>query len=143
MLRLSILIPLLLTVCGSVVYHLAVKSVPQSFNPALALVGAYATALCASIAAYLFLPVPQAPGHAAQPWHPSVFAIGVAVAMIGLGYLLTYRAAWPVSTASALANSLVAALLVPIGITMFGEQLTAMRGVGIALCMTGVVLLTR
>ena len=137
------IIPLLLTVCGGVLYHFAAKSVPQTLNPALALVGAYTTALCMSIVAYLFFPTTTAPIQLAPPWHPACVAIGFAVSMIELGYLLTYRAAWPVSATSALTNGLVAALLVPLGIAMFGERLSATRGLGVALCIFGVLLLRR
>ncbi len=61
--------------------------------------------------------------------------------MIELGYVLTYRAAWPVSLASVIVNGMVAALLVPIGVWLFGEHLSPARILGLLLCLAGVWLL--
>jgi drug/metabolite transporter (DMT)-like permease len=140
---LSLVVPLVLTVSGGVLYHLAAKSAPKDIDPALVLVGAYATALLASIAVYLL--VPTAPGlvRSARPWHPAVVALGLGAVMIELGYVLTYRAAWPVSVASVLTNGLVAVLLVPLGVGMFGEMFSATRALGIVLCIIGALLLGR
>jgi drug/metabolite transporter (DMT)-like permease len=140
--KLSVLIPLLLTVCGGVLYHLGVKAVPKGTDPALALASAYAMALCASVVAYWVVPTAADPAPIA-PWHPAVLAVGLGVVMIGLGYLLTYRAAWPVSVASLLTNVLVALLLVPIGVALFDERFSAARGLGVTLCIVGVLLLKR
>jgi multidrug transporter EmrE-like cation transporter len=140
---LSALVPVLLTAGGGVLYHVASKSVPQALAPALVLVVAYATALGVSATAYLLLAPPFNADAPARPWHPAVIAIGLAIAMIHVGYLLMYRAAWSVSVASALTNGLVAALLVPIGIAAFGERLSTAKALGIALCLVGVVLLRR
>ena len=63
--------------------------------------------------------------------------------MIELGFLVTYRAQWPVSMASVMTNGLVAVLLVPIGALLFGEAITLVRVIGVALCLIGVSLLQR
>jgi drug/metabolite transporter (DMT)-like permease len=140
---LSTLLPVLLTAAGGVLYHVASKSVPQALAPALVLTVAYATALGVSATAYLLLPPAFNAGAPARPWHPAVIAIGLAIAMIHVGYLLMYRAAWSVSVASALTNGLVATLLVPIGIAAFGERLSIAKGFGVGLCLVGVLLLRR
>ena len=44
--------PLLLVVGGSLMYHVAAKSVPKTLEPFAALIGVYTTALAASLAAY-------------------------------------------------------------------------------------------
>lgn len=143
MVRLSILAPLLLTVAGGVMYHLAAKSVPKAVDPALALVVLYATALAASAVVYLALPGTRAPLALTSALHPAVLGVGLGAVMIELGYLLIYRAAWPVSVASVLTNGIVAVLLIPIGITVFGEPMTAARAAGVALCLLGLSLLRR
>jgi multidrug transporter EmrE-like cation transporter len=61
--------------------------------------------------------------------------------MIELGYVLTYRAAWPVSVASVVVNGMVAALLVLVGLAVFGERLSFVRMAGVLLCLGGVWLL--
>jgi drug/metabolite transporter (DMT)-like permease len=132
--------PLILTVAGGVVYHVSAKSLPKDVSPALVLIGAYATALALCIVAYVALPVANnAPPSRAL--HPAVIAVGVGAAMIEFGYVVTYRAGWPVSIASVLINSLVAVLLVAAGMSVFDERVSAQRIVGIALCLAGAWLL--
>jgi drug/metabolite transporter (DMT)-like permease len=140
--RLSVVGPLLLVVTGSLVYHIAAKSVPKAFDPVASVIGVYAAALLASIAVYLAAR-PGAMPMVARMWHPAVAAVGLGALMIELGFLLTYRAAWPVSIASVMTNGVVAVLLVPVGALLFGEPITLVRLVGVVLCLIGVSLLQR
>jgi multidrug transporter EmrE-like cation transporter len=135
--------PLLLVVGGSLVYHVAAKSVPKTLEPFGALIGVYGTALAASLVAYVLAGRGSAPSHFSGLWHPTVAAVGLGALMIELGFLLTYRAAWPVSIASVMTNGLVAVLLLPIGAALFGETITTVRVVGVILCLLGVTLLQR
>src|SRR5580704_17632109 len=144
MAKLSIIVPLLMTIGGGVLYHLAAKSVPRNLDPAFALIGVYTTALCASVVTFVLLPSASTGLSSSRSWwHPTLIAVGLGAVLIELGYLLSYRAASPVSVASVMSNGIVAVLLVPIGIAIFGEQLTVARGVGIVLCLIGVLLLRR
>jgi multidrug transporter EmrE-like cation transporter len=140
MLKTQILAPLALTVTGGVVYHIATKSVPRSIDPMLALVVLYAAALAASALVYLGFSGAHLPT-GASAIHPAVVGVGLGAVMIEFGYLLIYRASWPVSTASVLINGVVAVLLIPIGMTAFGERMTAGRGAGVVLCLLGLALL--
>ena len=135
--------PMVLAIAGGVIYHIAAKSIPRDAAPMLVLVVAYATALSISGVAHLALPGDPASGSAARLLHPGVFGIGVGAAMIELGYVLTYRAAWPVSVASALVNGLVAIVLIPIGLFAFSEHISIARVAGIVLCIAGMWLLGR
>jgi drug/metabolite transporter (DMT)-like permease len=135
--------PLLLIVGGSVMYHVAAKSVPKTLEPFGALVGIYTTALVASLIACALARRGAMPPHLDGVWHPTVAAVGLGALMIELGFLLTYRAAWPVSIASVMMNGIVAVLLLPIGAALFGETITAVRAAGVVLCLLGVSLLQR
>jgi multidrug transporter EmrE-like cation transporter len=141
--RFSLFGPLLLVVGGSVMYHVAAKSVPKTLEPFAALVGVYTTALVASLVAYALTRRGSMPEHVSGMWHPTVAAVGLGVLMIELGFLLTYRASWPVSIASIMLNGIVAVLLIPIGAAMFGETVTAVRMAGVVLCLIGLSLLQR
>ena len=136
------ILPILLAVTGGVVYHTAAKSIPKDLAPGLVLTVAYAVALAISVAAYIALPL----GGDATPRrlaHPAVLALGLGAAIIELGYVLTYRAAWPISTASVIVNGLVAALLIPVGLLVFHEGMSVRRTAGITLCIAGLWLLRR
>jgi drug/metabolite transporter (DMT)-like permease len=141
--KLSVFGPLLLVVSGSLMYHVAAKSVPKTLEPFGALIGVYGTALLASLIAYAFVRRGSMPPHASSLWHPTVAVVGIGALLIELGFLLTYRAAWPVSIASVMTNGLVAVLLIPIGAAVFGEAITAVRIAGVVLCLVGLSLLQR
>ena len=139
--RLTAIAPLLLVVAGSLLYHIAAKSVPKTLEPFGAVIGVYATALLASVAAYALVRRGAMPAGVSSLWHPTVAAVGIGALMIELGFLLTYRAAWPVSTASVMTNGAVAVLLLPIGALFFTEAITLVRVAGVALCLVGLWLL--
>jgi drug/metabolite transporter (DMT)-like permease len=141
--RLVAFSPLLLAVCGSLVYHLAAKSIPKSVEPSAALIGLYATALAGSIVTYAVLKPGPVALTVGSYWQPAVAAVGVGALLIELGFLLAYRGAWPVSTASVIANALVAVVLVPLGAALFREPITVERAIGVVLCLLGVTLLQR
>jgi len=142
MARLTVVAPLLLVVCGSLMYHVAAKSVPKAIEPFGALIGVYGTALLASLAAYAIARRGAMP-HLSSLWHPTVATVGIGALLIELGFLLTYRAAWPVSTASVMTNGAVAVLLLPIGALFFSEAITLIRVGGVALCLVGLWMLQR
>jgi drug/metabolite transporter (DMT)-like permease len=137
----STVIAVMLAVGGGVIYHVAAKSVPRDAAPTLVLLVAYVTALAFTGLAHFSWPIER--GH--TPWsrllHPGVLGVGVGAAMIELGYVLAYRAALPVSVTSVGINSMVAALLIPVGLLAFDEHLSATRIAGIVLSLTGVWLL--
>jgi multidrug transporter EmrE-like cation transporter len=141
--RFSAFLPLTLAVAGSLVYHAAAKSIPKTIDPAAALIGLYATALAGSVVTFALLKAPSAATSLARFWHPTVAAVGLGALLIELGFLLAYRGAWPVSTASVIANALVAVLLLPIGALFFAEAITVDRILGVVLCLIGVSLLQR
>ena len=134
--------PPLLVIGGSLLYHVAAKSVPKTVAPLAALIGVYFTALVASIVAYAVANRTSLSPISAIG-HPTIAAVGLGVLMIELGFLLTYRAAWPVSMASVMINGIVAVLLLPVGAALFGETITFVRLMGVVLCLLGLTLLQK
>ena len=143
MARVSAFLPLLLAVGGSLVYHASAKSIPKTIDPAAAVIGLYATALAGSIVTFALLKSGARLAALSRYWHPTIAGVGLGALMIELGFLLAYRGAWPVSTASVIANALVAVLLLPLGALVFGEAITVDRALGVVLCLIGVSLLQR
>jgi multidrug transporter EmrE-like cation transporter len=134
--------PLLLAVAGSVVYHIGAKSIPQAYDPIAALIGLYATALAGSVLVYAVKRVGLS--SAASPmWHPTIAAVGLGALMIEMGFLLAYRAMWPVSTTSVITNGVAAVMLVSVGSLWFGEPFTGAKTMGVLLVLAGVTLLQR
>jgi drug/metabolite transporter (DMT)-like permease len=127
---------LAIVVAGTVIYHLSIKQVPKSTNPFFSLLIAYlaAAALC-SVLLWTSSGEKQI----------SRANLGVAVGVLGIetGFLLAYRAGWPVGSASLTANVLSALILLPIGFFLFAEKLSLQRGIGVALCILGLALVIK
>jgi hypothetical protein len=141
--RLYAFLPLLLAVAGTLVYHLAAKSIPKSIDPAGALIGLYATALAGSFVACALLKPGLTALQFPRVWHPAVAGVGIGALMIELGFLLAYRGAWPVSAASVITSALASILLIPLGAFVFGEAISVYRALGVVLCLVGVSLIQR
>lgn len=133
-------LPLLVALGGAVVYHLSQKSVPGEAGPFVVIGMAYAVGLatCVGIVVMSGAPVLESVRAA---WRPAV-GVGLGVLAIEAGFLLAYRAGWPLSTASLIVNVSVALVLLIAGLALFGESLSAKQWAGIAACLVGLALIT-
>lgn len=139
----SFYFPLVLTVGGNVLYHIAQKSVPQTANPLLTMMLAYATGIAVCALCAIFYPMGPSLLAASREVNWAVVTIGVGATAVEMGYLLAYRVGWNISIAPILTSVAVTVLLIPIGLEFFKEQLSAVRLVGIAFCLIGLFLVTR
>lgn len=130
-------LPLLLVVVGNVVYHLGQKTMPKDAPPVSAIVVAYVAGITACL---LLLPMLE-PGWSTASARPAIswsaVMVGLGAAAIEIGFLLAYRGGWPISSASLVALSVVAILLLPIGVRYFAESWDWSRTFGLVLCLAG------
>ncbi|POZ63485.1 EamA family transporter [Chromobacterium alticapitis] len=133
-------ISMLLTVAGAVVYHLAIKQVPREANPFFALAVSYGVAMALCLFGLWWLPGGQR-GLTALNWS----SLGVALGIVGIevGFLLAYRAGWNLGYAALSTNVLTTALLLPIGIWLFREPVSAGRLAGLGLSLAGLWMMLR
>lgn len=134
---------LALTIAGNVLYHLAQKSIPATVHPVVSIVASYMTAIVLSFVALLVFPLRESLGVEMRRLNWATIAVGLAIVAVEIGFLLAYRAGWRVSIASVTANTTVALILLPTGMLLFRERLSATNGVGLVLCVIGLVLVTR
>jgi len=136
------LLPLGLTIAANVVYHFSQKSVPRTANPLLVLLAAYVVSILAT--AVLLVTTSGVPSTASiRALHWSPITMGLAIVGVEMGFLLAYRNGLNVSVGAAVSNVAVALILLPLGVMLFREQLTVVNVVGIAFCLTGLVLIVR
>ncbi len=134
-------LPILLTVAGSVLYHVAQRTMPKTASPFAPLAAAFATALLLCV--LVLLAARQAPLRVSHFVSRSSIALGVSVVMIETGFLLSYRLGWPLNRASVTSNVTVALLLIPVGVAGFQEQVSLRVALGVVLCVAGLALLVR
>jgi drug/metabolite transporter (DMT)-like permease len=135
-------LPVILMIVGTTTYHIAQKSVPGSVNPVFSLVMNYLTALVGTL-----LLIPLYPARTAGSWDLKAInwasaAVGVSIVGVELAVLLAYRSGWRVSLLSVIGNTASALLLVGIGLAFFHEQLSARNGIGVALCLIGLAMIS-
>ena len=136
------LLPMLLTVSGAVLYQISSKSVPRAVHPLVAIIAAYVTAIVLCLGATWKWPVTSV-GESVRHFNWGVAGIGIGAALIEVGFLFAYRAGWPLNIASIIVNVSAAVILLPLGLLMFGERVTLTKGLGAALCLIGLVLISR
>jgi len=129
-----------LVVIGSLCYHLSNRAVNQQLPPAFALVVTYGTALVIVIG-WSIAAREQGRGASWRNVNWPTFTLAGGVVLIEAGFLLAYRAGWKLSTASLVANVGSSLLLVLIGVTAFGEELSRTTAAGLALAIAGLALI--
>lgn len=132
------ILPLLLVIVCNIFYHLISKTTPATLNPFAALTATYGVALLGSFLLFL-LTKKETLTTALSTLKPGNFLLGLVIIGIEGGYLILYQKGWEVSRASVIANLCVATLLFIIGVTTFGETLSAKKVLGLALCLLGIV----
>jgi multidrug transporter EmrE-like cation transporter len=136
---------ILIAITGLITYQLAMKTAPRDVNLWWLLTMAYtmAAVLCLVVGfgwRHWLAPAELTPS--AAHLLPAL-AIGVTVILIEVGYLLVYRSGWNLSVAPAVAQAVTLSVFLFLGLLLFGEKITAMKAVGLVLCLFGIFLLTR
>jgi drug/metabolite transporter (DMT)-like permease len=139
------IVSIAIAITGLIVYQLAMKTAPRDVHPWWLLSAAYAAAalLCvAMVPIWNRVTTPQPFAWNGTNLGGAVF-IGVAAILIEIGYLLVYRNGWKLSDAPAVAQGVTLMAVFAIGVLFFREKLSWVNGAGIAMCVAGVILITR
>ena len=129
-------------ICGTVLYHVLNRLIDPRLPTEVSLLATYIAAVgVVVVAACGRIGLEQTMTLLAEASWPS-YALGGAVAAVEGGFLLAYRSGWPISAASLVVGTSVAAILVVVGLGVFGESLSLRGSAGITLAMLGVALLT-
>lgn len=105
--------PMMLTVGGILLYHIAQKTMPPAVSPFVPLTAAFSIATILCLLFFLLSTRRTLFGL----WHDISWsiALGFAVVMIEAGYLTAYRLGWKLNRAALTSNVVVAILLIPLG----------------------------
>ncbi|MDQ3134756.1 MAG: hypothetical protein M3Q76_08130 [Acidobacteriota bacterium] len=137
-------LPIVLTIGGNLLYHLAQKSIPQTANPMITLLLAYAAGMAVCAVGAVFYPAAGKPFMASvREANWAVVAVGLGAATIEIGFLLAYRAGWRLSTAAVTSSVAVTVLFIPLGVLLFKERLSLWNAVGVLFCLAGLLLVSQ
>ena len=136
-----IFLPITVAVLANVLYHVASKSIAADQNAFMGLVVNYATALIASAILFLLTPHEKFLVEAARSNWACVL-MGLAITGVEVSFVMIYRAGGELSTASLIVSILIALAMLAVGGVFYGEQITATKIFGAALCIAGVIMLS-
>lgn len=139
----SFYLPIVMIIFGGLLYQVSQKTIPKAANPLHAIIIAYfaGIVICALFALFYSTETSFLNSFKESNW--AIYTVGIGAAFIEIGFLLAYRIGWNLSSTSVVVNIAIAVLLIPIGIIVFKERLTASQSIGIALCILGLFLIAR
>jgi len=131
-----------LTIFANIGYHICQKAIRSQADPICSLIVTYFVALV--VCAVVFLSTRRGLNFpdALREIGWATYALGVAIVLLEMGFLLAYRVGWDLSIAVLYSNVSVALLLLPIGTVFFREPLSLRRLVGIVLALVAIFLLS-
>ena len=133
--------PLALVIASNVMYQVCAKSVPGELNPFVSLTVTYS--LGAVLSLVLFFVLNRNSGIVAEyrKMNWTSFLMGLSVVGLEVGYIYTYKAEWPLSTAQIIQAAILAIILIFIGYFAFKESFTWNKIAGIFVCVAGLGLI--
>ena len=129
-----------LVIGANLLYHVCQKSTPGDVNPFASLIVTYIVAAILTFLASFFFAGERTVFRSFLELNWTSYVLGIAILGLEFGYLLAYRAGWNISIGSLVANTSVALLLIPVGILAYREGFSPVKIFGVALSLTGLVL---
>lgn len=139
----SVYLPIAMILFGGVLYQVSQKAIAKEVFPLHAIIIAYLAGIIVCGLFAVFVSTDSTFWQAIKESNWAVYTVGIGAAFIEIGFLLAYRMGWNLSSTSLMVNIAIAVLLIPVGIILFQERLSVSQGVGIALCIIGLILLAR
>jgi drug/metabolite transporter (DMT)-like permease len=130
-----------LTVISNVIYHFCQKEIKADANPLVSLLFTYLSGIVLTLICLpIFYPGVN-PIAASKNLNWASFGLGLGIVGLELGFLLAYRAGWNLSLGALVSNVSVTLVLIPIGLLFYNETINARQLLGIALSISGILLL--
>ena len=133
--------PILLVILSNFFYHIVQKVTPQDVHPILSLMVSYLGALLLCVVLLVVSPPKEGFRQAFRQMNWTSIVLAVTILGIEAGYLLAYRSGWSLNISALVVTVTVTILLIPTGVLLFSEKLSAHRVIGIVVCIAGLLLL--
>lgn len=130
--------PIALIVLSNLFYNICAKSFPSVMNPFAALTITYIVAAVASLVLYFLTREEKSAlllEYAKANWVP--YAFGLCLLGLEAGFIYTYKAGWPISSAYIITSAFLAILLIVVGYLLYKEPISWNKIVGVAVCLLG------
>ncbi len=135
--------PVLVVVGANTIYHISAKSTPSDINPFASLALTY---VIAGIVSFLMFFITSEEKNILQEMGKAnwaTYALAASIVFLEFGYMMVYRAGWPVSTASLVCNLTVCCLLLFAGLLIYKEVISLKQLMGIVVCFVGLIMVSK
>ncbi len=135
--------PIVLLVLSNVFYHICSKQMPAGLHPLAATSLTYLVGAVFAFVLYLIInPKGSFFGEFRQVnWAP--FVLAAAIVGLEAGAMYMYRVGWDISVGQLVMSSILAIVLIFVGLIAFHEQISASKLAGIAICLVGLYFINR
>ena len=133
--------PIALVILSNTLYQVCAKKVPNTMDPFASLTLTYLVGAAVSIAMYYLF---NRTGNLIREigeanWAPFIF--GLVVVGMEVGWIYVYKAGWQVSVAPIVQSSIVAVILLVVGVLCYHEPFSWNKLVGAAICVVGMIVI--
>lgn len=132
--------PIALVVLSNTVYHICAKCQPEAVHPMASLTVTYLVAAVVSGVLYFSMSRGGSIVEEYKKLNWASVVLGVVIVGLEAGFIYAYKAGWSVSVAQIVASSVLAVILIFVGMFLFKETLTWNKIAGLVVCMAGLVL---
>ncbi len=132
-----------LAIISSVLYHLFQKLTSASANPAIALMVTYAVSFVLCLGLIPFYPIKDGLGNAFKQLNWASVALAFALVGLEIGFLLVYRSGWNIGFAGTITNVASALVLIPVGLLLFKDKVSALNLIGVVVCIVGLIMVNQ
>ena len=133
--------PVALVVLSNVFYQICAKSMPEKVDPLASMTITYLVG--ALMSGLLYFSTNRGGNllreYSKVNWAP--FVLGLAIVGLEFGMITAYKNGWQVSVLSIVQSSLLTSVLIIVGFLAFHEAITWNKLLGIAICITGIVVI--
>ena len=134
--------PIAIVVAANTLYNICTKQTPADANAFFSLAVTYLAAAACSLGLY-FAGAHDRVAVEVSRLNWTSLALGAVVVALEFGYICIYRAGWKVNAASLTANICLACVLVVVGVLLYHETVSLRQGIGILVCLLGLVLICK
>jgi uncharacterized membrane protein len=139
----SFYVPFAITVGGMLLYHLSQKSIPKEMNPFHATAIAYLMGIALCVVLGFTYTTNRSFVNSLKISNWAVLGMGIGAAAIEVGFMVAYRMGWRMSVTAVATNVAATAILIPVGLLVFREQLSTRNILGVLFCVLGLFLVVR
>ena len=134
--------PIAIVVAANTLYNICTKQTPADANAFFSLAVTYLAAAACSLGLY-FAGAHDRVAVEVSRLNWTSLALGAVVVALEFGYICIYRAGWKVNAASLTANICLACVLVVVGALLYHETVSLRQGLGMIVCLIGLILICK